>query len=180
MDRFPVTLRPENIENAIDRRPVERMVRFMDESGLSATLVANTVLLIAESDKVETIPDDTFTKYQEARAQAEEERIVNTCLYVARKAHETGHATGTLAAPHGTNDFLVWGNHAMNFDMLPDGSAIGFDLTARENIARDVLDPVSILAVHADSLDNLTEHIGDLYGGEWNATTDYREGFHAQ
>lgn len=178
MERLSVSLHSANVASEYTRKRVERINDFMQRRGLSASLVANTVFLI-ENPSIEPVPDTNIENYLKARAKAEEERIANTCLLVARDAHANGYATGTMAAPDGTNNFISWANHATNFDLLPNGSAVGFDLTAAENIGSDNF-PISILAVHSNSLDELTEHMGDLYGGEWNTTTERRVDFYEQ
>lgn len=176
MDRLPVTLRATRVERDFTRGRVERINDFMQRHGLSASLVANTVLLI-ENPALEVVPDARIENYLRARAEAEKERIVNTCLLVARDAHANGYATGTMAAPNDTDNFISWSNHATNFDILPDNSAVGFDLTAAENIGDEDF-PITVLAVHSNSLDELTDHMGDLYGGKWNATTEHRVDFY--
>lgn len=179
MDRYPVTLQPDNIESKFGRKRVERINMFMQRNGLVADLIADSLLLLSDPHEDIVVPDNRIESYLAARAEAEQKDIFNTCLLVSRKAHASGYGRGTLAAPSGTNDFLAWGNHAINFDVLPDDSAVGFDLTAAENIAKDEF-PIRVLAIHAASLDGLTSRIGDLYGGEWNATTEYRQDFYPQ
>jgi hypothetical protein len=178
MERLPVSIHSANSPDTHARRPIARIEDFIQRRGLAATLIANTLLVVADPS-IEALPDSHAENYLKARAEAEKERIVNTCLLVARDAHANGYATGTMAAPDGTNTFISWANHATNFDLLPDGSAVGFDLTAAENIGSDSF-PISILAVHSNSLDELTDHIGDLYGGEWNTTTERRVDFYEQ
>jgi hypothetical protein len=105
-----------------------------------------------------------------ARRHAETMGIDDNCFDIAQETCDRSHASGALGTQYGAQRFVGWENHAINYYAPGDGSAIGFDLTARENIFQQAKTPYDVLAIRTAGKHALLNQVEALYGGEWTET----------
>lgn len=149
--------RQARIAAFIERRHLlGRMHRLWDRS-----------LFLIDIPGLEEIDPHTLDKYLEQRQRAEDIGITSNCFEIAYKAVQVGAVSGVLEAGDGTNALLNFASHGLNYDPLADGSVVGVDFTARENISRHIRGHFDVMALRAPNLPDLISQVGELYGGDW-------------
>jgi len=130
-------------------------------------------LLLLDLGELENIPPQRLEGYveQHIASVATERTIGGSCLFIAGDAVRNKRASGRVGTRDNEERFAGFVNHYINYDLLPDGTVVGIDLTASHNIAEGY-GGLDVLAVHATNLGNLCLSLGNLYGGTWQDVND--------
>lgn len=73
---------------------------------------------------------------------------------------------GAVNTKNGGQQLFNYTNHAINYQTFPSGEVIAFDLTAAQNIDRE-MGNFDVLAIGAKDMDTLLTRLNNLYGGTW-------------
>ncbi|NBX86039.1 MAG: hypothetical protein EBQ80_02170 [Proteobacteria bacterium] len=151
-------LKAKAIDNFIDR---ERLVY--------QTLIIDGHVLSIVGKPFGTTMEDLETCSQILIQQQKEAAngIRENCYYIAARAVDEGVAEGALNTPNDASKITAYGNHTINFLKLSDGTLLAFDLTTAQNIDHEQ-GRIAVLGIHGESLEEVKDMLGKLYGGQWN------------
>lgn len=149
-----------------------RINQFVTDRNLVGKLYRQTdrKLVLLDFPGAEPVEPRTIDTYMAARLEVDRGAkiggVMPHCYDIALSTYRADVAIGMI----GTYDIATLigsGGHFINYDLLPDGTAVGLDLTARENIDDGVGRALDILALRARNLPELLAQTGELYGGDW-------------
>lgn len=144
-----------------------RIDQFAERNALSATTYSHLGKNLLLLDIPETTPLEVSlaSRYLTQHVAALETGITDNCYSIATEAQSSKSLPGAMSGD-GTQGFIPWLWHTINYDTLPDGTGLAVDLTASANIdhRQGVFD---VLAVRTPNLKELCPLVGDLYGGTW-------------
>lgn len=158
---------------------VQRIGQFVTVNGLSliSFQAEGKTLWSIGDDKRGVLPPDLVTSLLREQTRVEEEWLYAfRCYPLALSIAERGMMSGVLHTQTGAFNLTDWGNHAINYLILPNGSHITADFTTPGNIDH-YQGEFDLLTVTAESATSLISLVGKLYGGIWHIIprNEYKE-----
>jgi hypothetical protein len=157
-------------ENALNRLAAFATVRGLETQYYEQSGVGMLMLRVAG---IKPVGNGRLSEYLDQYRIAADEGIYDNCFAIADDCCRAGRASYQLCA-YGTDaTFTGWSSHCISYDWQPDGTAVGYDLTAGKNLLEDRGD-FHVLGLHTADLYELQDMTGRLYGGDWKIFDDGR------
>jgi len=169
---FYAALREYNTDRALTK-----LSRFILNRGLEADHYEEhgVALLMLRSAGLQPVSTRRLREYMDQYLVAADIGISNNCFAIADDSCRAGRASRQLSSDAVDQNFIGWANHCISYDNRPDGTAVGYDLTAGRNLLGKDGEEFHVLGLHTVDLCELQCATSRLYGGAWKIFDDGKQ-----